>query len=146
MSGVNKVILIGNLGRDPELKYTNGGTPVCKLSVCTSRAWTNKNGERQEEQEWHRVSVWGKQAEHCNNYLAKGRSCYVEGRLKTSSYDQDGIKKWSTEIVADTVQFLGGKPSSDKQGASGERRQEQGPPPYNPQDFGPPAGDDDIPF
>ena len=108
MAGVNKVILIGNLGRDPEMKYTSSGTPVCKLSLATTRSWTNKSGERTEETEWHRVTVWGKTAEHCNNYLAKGRSCYVEGRLRTSSYEQDGVKKWSTEIVAETVQFLGG--------------------------------------
>lgn len=172
MAGVNKVILIGNLGRDPEMKYTNSGTPVCRLSLATTRAWTNKNGERQEETEWHRVTVWGKQAEHCNNYLAKGRSCYVEGRLKTSSYEQDGVKKWSTEIVADTVQFLGGRGEGGGGGGGGGNRGGDGggggygggggggygggggggygggnaPEPYDPSDFGPPPGDDDIPF
>jgi len=110
MAGVNKVIIIGNLGRDPELKYTNSGTAVCRLSVATSRHWKNSNtGEDQSETEWHRITVWGKQAEHCNNYLSTGRQVYVEGRLRTSSYEQDGVKKWSTEIVADGVQFLGGK-------------------------------------
>ena len=119
MAGVNKVILIGNLGRDPEMKYTSSGTPVCKLSLATTRSWTNKSGERTEETEWHRVTVWGKTAEHCNNYLAKGRSCYVEGRLRTASYEQDGVKKWSTEIVAETVQFLGGRGEGGGDGGGG---------------------------
>ncbi len=127
MAGVNKVILIGNLGRDPELSHTKTGTAVCKLSVATTRAWTNKNGERTEETEWHRVTVWGKTADHCNSYLAKGRSVYVEGRLRTTSYEQDGVKKWATEVVADAVQFLGGK---------GEKSQ----------DKAPEGTDDDIPF
>jgi single-strand DNA-binding protein len=111
MSGVNKVILIGNLGRDPELRYTQSGTPVASLSVATTRKWRNKQtNELVEETEWHRVSVFGQQAEHCNNYLSKGRQVYVEGRLRTRSYeDKDGIKRYSTEIVADTVQFLGGR-------------------------------------
>jgi len=140
VAGVNKVILIGNLGRDPELKYTNSGTPVCRLSVGTSRAWTNKSGERQEETEWHRVTVWGKTAEHCNSYLTKGRSVYVEGRLRTSSYEQDGVKKWSTEIVADAVQFLGGPRREDA------KPDDQAPAPYNPRQSGPTPHDDDIPF
>lgn len=108
---VNKVILIGNLGRDPELRYTQGGGPVASLSVATTRKWRNKQtNEMVEETEWHRVSVFGVQAEHCNNYLSKGRMVYVEGRLRTRSYDdKDGIKRYSTEVIADTVQFLGGR-------------------------------------
>ncbi len=108
---VNKVILIGNLGRDPELRYTQGGGPVASLSVATTRKWRNKqSNELVEETEWHRVSVFGQQAEHCNNYLSKGRMVYVEGRLRTRSYDdKDGIKRYSTEVVAETVQFLGGR-------------------------------------
>ncbi|PRQ02372.1 Single-stranded DNA-binding protein [Enhygromyxa salina] len=111
MSGVNKVILIGNLGRDPELRYTQSGSPVANLSVATTRKWRNKQtNELVEETEWHRISVFGQQAEHCNNYLSKGRQVYVEGRLRTRSYDdKDGIKRYSTEVVADTVQFLGGR-------------------------------------
>lgn len=117
MAGINKVILIGNLGRDPEIRYTQGGQAVCRLNLATTRSWLNRQtNERSEETEWHRVTVWGKQAEHCNNYLAKGRSCYVEGRLRTSSYeDKEGVKRYSTEIVAETVQFLGGR----GEGASG---------------------------
>lgn len=111
MAGINKVILIGNLGRDPELRYTQSGSAVANLSVATTRAYTNsRTNERVEETEWHRVVVWGKQAEHCNQYLAKGRQVYVEGRLQTRNYeDKDGIKRYSTEVVADTVQFLGGR-------------------------------------
>ncbi len=111
MAGVNKVILIGNLGRDPELRYTQGGTAVGRLNLATTRRYLNKQtNESVEETEWHRVTVWGKQAEHANNYLSRGRQVYVEGRLRTTSYeDKDGVKKYSTEIVAETVQFLGGR-------------------------------------
>jgi single-strand DNA-binding protein len=116
MAGVNKVILVGNLGRDPELRYTQAGNPVAQLNIATTRRYTNKQNETVEETEWHRVSVWGKQAEHCQKFLSKGRQVYVEGRLQTSSYEQDGIKKYSTEVVAQTVQFLGGK--GDGAGAS----------------------------
>ena len=109
MAGVNKAIILGHLGRDPELRYLQNGQPVCKLNIATSRRYTNKQNESVEETEWHRVSVWGKQAEHCNNFLTKGRQVYVEGRLRTSSYDKDGQKHYTTEIVADTVQFIGGR-------------------------------------
>lgn len=138
MSGVNKVIIIGNLGRDPEMRTTGGGQAVCNLSVATTRTWKDKAGAKQEETEWHRVVVWGKQAEFCDKYLSKGRSVYVEGRLKTTSYEQDGVKKYSTDIVAETVQFLGGKGD----GGGGSARTE----PYDPGDAGPPVGEDDIPF
>ncbi|KIG11900.1 Single-stranded DNA-binding protein [Enhygromyxa salina] len=121
MSGVNKVILIGNLGRDPELRYTQSGSPVASLSVATTRKWRNKQtNEMVEETEWHRVSVFGQSAEHCNNYLSKGRQVYVEGRLRTRSYDdKDGVKKYSTEIIADTVQFLGGRDGGGGGGGGG---------------------------
>lgn len=110
MAGVNKVIIIGNLGRDPELKTREGGQSVCRLNVATTRRWTNKQtNEKMEETEWHRISVWGKQAENCDKYLSKGKQVYVEGRLRTSSYEKEGQKHWSTEIVADDVQFLGGR-------------------------------------
>jgi len=126
MSGVNKSIVIGHLGRDPEVKHLQNGSAVCRLSIATTRVWKNgKTGERQEETEWHRVTVWGKQAEHCAEYLAKGRQVYVEGRLRTTSYERDdypGAKFYTTEIVAETVQFLGGRehgaPRGDAQQAS----------------------------
>ena len=121
MAGVNKAIILGHLGRDPELKYMQSGQPVCKLNIATSRKYTNKNNEPVEETEWHRVSVWGKQAEHCNNFLTKGRQVYVEGRLRTSSYDKDGQKHYTTEIVADTVQFIGGRDGASGGAEGGER-------------------------
>ena len=107
--GINKAIVIGNLGRDPELRYTQGGQAVCRLAVATSRRYLNKrSNETVEETEWHRITVWGKSAEHCNTYLTKGRQVYVEGRLKTTSYEKEGQRHYSTEIVADNVQFLSG--------------------------------------
>jgi single-strand DNA-binding protein len=111
MAGINKVILIGNLGRDPELRYTQGGTAVATLNLATTRSYTKQgSNERVEETEWHRVVVWGKTAEFCNQYLTKGRQVYVEGRLQTRNYeDKEGIKRYSTEVVAETVQFLGGR-------------------------------------
>jgi single-strand DNA-binding protein len=122
MAGVNKVIVVGNLGRDPELKETSGGSQVCRLNVATTRTWKHREtGEKMEETEWHRISVWGKQAPTCAQYLAKGRQVYVEGRLRTSSYRKDGEEtdRYTTEIVADDVQFLGGKEGS------GSRQQER---------------------
>ena len=109
-ASVNKVILIGNLGADPELKYLpNGGQAVCELRLATNDSYTDKQGQRQEKTEWHRVVVWGKQAESCAQYLKKGRTVYVEGRLQTREWDdKDGNKRYTTEIVANTVQFLGG--------------------------------------
>ena len=106
---VNKVILVGNLGQEPELRYTSSGTAVCNLSVATSEYWTDKSGQRQEKTEWHRVVVWDKQAEHCNQYLAKGRQVYVEGTLQTRSWeDANKNKRYTTEINARAVKFLGG--------------------------------------
>lgn len=102
---LNKVMVIGNLGQDPELK-TFGGQPCCKFSVATSEKWKDKQGQAHERTEWHRVTVWGKTAENCAKYLAKGRKVYVEGKLQTSSYDKEGQKHYSTDIIAQTVQFL----------------------------------------
>jgi len=106
---VNKVILLGRLGQDPELKYTPGGAAVCNFSMATTEAWTDKQGQKQEKTEWHRIVVWGKLAELCNQYLAKGRQAFVEGRLQTRSWDdKDGTKRYTTETLANTVQFIGG--------------------------------------
>ncbi|MBL6988438.1 MAG: single-stranded DNA-binding protein [Bacteriovoracaceae bacterium] len=115
---INKVILIGRLGQDPELKFTPSGQAVCKFSVATSEFWKDKNsGQKQEKTEWHRVVVWGKTAEHCNQYLAKGRQVFLEGKLQTSSWDgPDGQKRYKTEIVAANVQFLGGQTTDNFQG------------------------------
>jgi len=105
---VNKVILIGRLGQDPELKYTPSGQAVCNFTLATSENWSDKNGQKQERTEWHRIVVWGKLGELCNQYLQKGRQAFVEGRLQTRSWDgKDGQKRYTTETVAMTVQFLG---------------------------------------
>ncbi|MCL4500252.1 MAG: single-stranded DNA-binding protein [Deltaproteobacteria bacterium] len=136
MAGVNKVILVGNLGADPEIRYTAGGTAVCRLSIATSRRYTDKQGNRQEETAWHRVDVWGKMAETCGQYLSKGRQVYIEGRLKYGSYEKDGVKHYTTDIVAENMQLLGSP-------GQGNRAQEPEP------GFGPPEGgvpEDDIPF
>jgi single-strand DNA-binding protein len=112
MASVNKVELIGNLGTDPELRYTPGGQAVCDLSVATSSVWKGKDGSTKKDTQWHRVVVWGKQAENCKQYLNKGRQVLIEGRLQTRSFeDKEGIKRWVTEIVARNVQFLGSRPS-----------------------------------
>lgn len=107
---VNKVILLGRLGQNPELKYTPSGSSVCNFSLATSESWKDKNnGQKQEKTEWHRIVVWGKLAELCHQYLSKGRQVFVEGRLQTRSWDdKTGNKKYTTEILASTVQFIGG--------------------------------------
>jgi single-strand DNA-binding protein len=152
-AGVNKVILVGHLGADPDMRYTPSGQGVCEMRVATSESWNDKNGQRQERTEWHRIVVWGKRAEVCSKYLSKGRQVYVEGRIQTRSYDdKDGNKRYITEIIAQDVQFLGGG-GRDGQGRSGGR--DDGPPPPSEPDFG--GGgyggggggggpDDDIPF
>jgi single-strand DNA-binding protein len=158
MGSVNKVILIGNLGADPELKYTPSNRPVCNLSLATNEVFKDKGGQRQERTEWHRVTVWGDSAENCSKYLAKGRTVYIEGRLQTRSWDdKEGKKRYSTEVVADRVVFLGGGGGSGAEG--GARRpggrtswggdEAQGAPSgaAEPEGAsGPPPGDDDIPF
>src|SRR5512137_2613075 len=110
MASVNKVILIGNLGRDPETRYTTGGDAVTNLSLATTDTWKDKSGEKQERTEWHRVVLFGRQAEVAGEYLKKGRPVYIEGRLQTRKYtDKEGVEKYSTEIVADRMQLLGGR-------------------------------------
>ncbi|MCX7977803.1 MAG: single-stranded DNA-binding protein [Bdellovibrionaceae bacterium] len=121
MSGVNKVILVGRLGADPEVKSVGQGNVVTRLNIATSEQWTDKNGQRQERTEWHRVTVWGKLAEICGKHLSKGRQVYVEGRLQTRSWEdqQSGQKRYATEIVATTVQFLGSASERPSNAASG---------------------------
>src|SRR3954447_12788773 len=120
-ASVNKVILIGNLGAKPELKYLPSGQAVCELRVATNESFTDKNQQKQERTEWHRIVVWGKTGENCAQYLDKGRSVYVEGRLQTRSWDDKttGEKKYATEIVAQTVQFLGGGGGGEGGGGGG---------------------------
>lgn len=144
MSGVNKVIIIGRLGNDPEIKTVSGGNTVARLSIATSENWTDRNGQKQERTEWHRIVVWGKLAELCGKYLSKGRQVYIEGRLQTRSWeDQQGQKKYTTEIVANTVQFLGAG-SGAAAGSSANQDSD-----FGSQDFGAePSFDsaDEIPF
>ena len=123
---LNKAMVLGRLGQDPELKYTPNGTAVCNFSVATSENWNDKSGQKQERTEWHRVVVWGKLAELCNQYLAKGRQAFLEGRIQTRSWeDKNGQKRYTTEIVAQTVQFIGGP--SDKAQVSDPGFDQSGP-------------------
>ena len=118
MAGVNKAILIGNLGRDPELRHTQSGQAVVNFSIATSENWTDKSGEKQERTEWHRIVAWGKTGELCAQYLSKGRTVYVEGRIQTREWeDREGQKRTTTEINAQTVTFIGGR--GDSGGAAG---------------------------
>ena len=167
--GVNKVILIGNVGSDPELKYTTSGAGVTNFSVATNETWMDKNtNERQERTEWHRIVAWGRLAEICNQYLKKGSKVYIEGRLQTRSWEgQDGQKRYTTEIVAGEMQMLdsredagggnydGGGEYGKQQPAAGPTGSPQGGPQDAPQGTPPEAGpesppfndpDDDLPF
>jgi single-strand DNA-binding protein len=156
MASVNKVILIGNLGADPELKHTPSNRPVCNLSLATNEVFKDKSGQRQERTEWHRVTVWGEAAENCAKYLAKGRSAYIEGRLQTRSWDdKDGKKRYSTDIVADRVVFLAGGSGGAEGGATKHNGSGRawgndggaGDVPAGAGDHPPiPPGEDDIPF
>ena len=142
---VNKVILLGRLGQDPELKYTPGGQPVCNFSLATTESWTDKQGQKQEKTEWHRLVVWGKLAELCNQWMKKGSQAYVEGKLETRSWDdKDGNKRYATEIIANTVQFLGPKTQGDAGAAAGKGQPQGGQPPQTNGDAHFAA--DDIPF
>jgi len=153
MAGVNKAILIGNLGRDPELRYTQNGQAVVNFTLATSENWTDKSGQRVERTEWHRIVVWGKVGELCAQYLSKGRTVYVEGRIQTREWeDKEGNKRFTTEINAQTVQFLGG-PRGEGGGSAGSGRGSSGSGGgggaggggRGPEDDGPAPGDD-IPF
>ena len=143
MAGVNKVILIGNLGRDPELRYTKSGQAVANFSLATTETYASREGKREERTEWHRIVAWGKTAELCTKYLSKGRRVYVEGQIRTRDWeDKEGQKRQTTEIHAQTVQFL----DSAQQGGGGggrARAEESGPDAGS--EGGPPA-DDEIPF
>ena len=121
MASINKVILIGNLGRDPEVRYSGNGGAICNITIATSRNWKDKtSGEKMEETEWHRVVFYDRLAEIAGEYLKKGRSVYVEGRLKTRKWqDKDGAEKYTTEIIADNMQLLGGRDGGGDEGGGG---------------------------
>jgi single-strand DNA-binding protein len=158
MAGINKVILIGNLGADPETRYTQGGSAVSNFRIATSERWTSKDGQAQERTEWHRIVTFGRLAELCRDYLAKGRQVYIEGRLQTRQWeDKDKNKRSTTEVVAQVVQFLG-----SGRGANTREEGVAGHPPsadFEPSNSGfgggtpggnfdgsPPISDDDVPF
>lgn len=128
MASVNKVILVGNLGRDPEIRYLPSGEPVANITIATSSKYKNKSGEMVEETEWHRVTFFGKLAEIVGQYLKKGRSVYVEGRIKTRKYtDKDGIEKYATDIIANEMQMLGGREGMGEPSGSDEGGYESAP-------------------
>ncbi len=134
---VNKVMLIGNLGADPEVRYTSDGTAVANFNLATTKRWSNQQGEKQEKTEWHRIVAWRRLGEICGEYLSKGKQVYIEGELQTRSWeDKDGNKRWTTEIVASNMQMLGSSSGQDR-----TNRDFEGPP-------GPGEGGSapDIPF
>jgi single-strand DNA-binding protein len=133
MSSVNKYIVVGYLGGDPDMQYTSGETAYTKFSVATNNKFTKKDGTKVDETDWHNVIVWGKQAEHCKEYLHKGSLVYVEGRHRDNTWEKDGVTHHRAELIADRVQFLGGKGGS---GGGNPGRS----------DAPPPTSDDDIPF
>jgi single-strand DNA-binding protein len=140
MASVNKVILIGNLGRDPEVKYTQNGTAVANLNVATNEVWTDKSGQKQERTEWHRVVVWGKQAQILGEHLSKGKQVYVEGALQTRSWDdREGNKRYTTEVRAVRVLMLG-RPEG------GVRAEVDGPGADTTSEMGVPEMNDEVPF
>ena len=155
MAGLNKCMIIGNLGRDVELKYSQNGTAVGRLAVATSDSWTDAQGQKQEKTEWHNVTVFSKLAENCEKYLKKGSKVYVEGKLQTDSYDKEGQTHYSTKIIANVVQFLDSKESgtgtgNGQSGYSPQPQQQQkqipAPPQQQRQTQAADYTGDDIPF
>ena len=145
MASVNKAIIVGNLGRDPEVRYTQSGQAVASFTVATTETWTGRESDRQERTDWHNIVVWGKQAETCGQYLSKGRQVYIEGSIRPRSYeDRDGNKRYITEIVAQRVQFLGGR---DGGGARSGQSFDDGPSGgFDDAGAGSVPPDDDVPF
>ena len=139
MASVNKVILVGNLGADPEIRYTPSGTAVANFSLATKDRWTNKDGEKDERTEWHRIVAWARLGEICGEYLKKGSQIYIEGRLQTRSWeDRDGNKRYTTEIIAQVMQMLGSARRDSGEAGSVEERYPDEVPVSIPED--------DIPF
>ena len=143
---VNKVILVGNLGRDPELRSTTSGQQVASFSLATNRRWKDRDGNRQDQTEWHNIVCWGRQAEVAAQYLTKGKQIYIEGRIQQSSWDdrQTGEKRYKTEIVCENFQMMGSRSDSGGGGGFGDQRS-----PSREPEMAPPSGaadDDDIPF
>jgi single-strand DNA-binding protein len=142
---VNKVILIGRLGKDPEVKYTQGGTAIARFSLATDEFWKDQNGERQQRTEWHNIVAWDKLADICGQYLTKGKQVYIEGKLQTRSWeDKEGNKRYTTEIRADNMVMLGTRGDSGVGGGGGEKASSAAPAAGAPGGGG--ITDDDIPF
>ena len=148
MQGINKVILIGHLGQDPEARTLDNGNTVVNFSLATSEKWKDKQGEQQQHTEWHKITLWGKLAEICASYLKKGHPVYLEGKLKTRSYEQDGIKKYSTEILANNMTMLGSQGNSQGQSVdtSAEYNQTQSSPSPSQAPKMPQREIDNLPF
>lgn len=141
MNGVNKVIIVGTLGKDPEVKYMPNGTAVCNATFATSEQWNDKQtGEKKERTEWHRITFYGRLAEVMGNYMKKGSKAYIEGKLQTRDYEKEGQKHYITEILVDEMQMLGGKPNGSQERPAQARPSQQ--PEAAQGDF----VDDDIPF
>jgi single-strand DNA-binding protein len=151
MGSVNKVILVGNLGRDAEMRFTSGGTPVATVSMATTERFTDREGQKKEDTQWHRIVIWGKTAESLHEYLTKGKQIYVEGKLQTREWqDKEGKTNKTTEVRADKIVLLGGGGGERAGGGGGSRpsRERYAEPGGEPQDSGPvdAPSDDDIPF
>jgi single-strand DNA-binding protein len=145
MSGVNKVILIGHLGGDPQMRFTPNGTPVAQFNLATTERFNDRNGERQERTEWHRIVAWSRLAEICNQYLKKGKQVYIEGRLQTRQWeDQSGNKRYTTEIIANTMIMLGRAGDVAEDVPSQSAPTEQAEP--TPSGSSGASGEDDLPF
>ena len=139
MAGVNKVILLGRLGADPEVRYSSSGTAVTNFRMATSTVFNNKQGEKEERTEWHRIVAFGRLGEICGEYLAKGKQVYVEGRLQTRDWeDKDGNRRWTTEIIAQNLQMLGSTQGTDRESVPPE------PPPID--ESLEPSSENDVPF
>lgn len=153
MGSVNKVILVGNLGRDAEVRYTPGGAAVARFSIATTEVWNDKSGQRQERTEWHNIDLWGKQAESLSEYLVKGKQVYLEGRLQTDEYtDKDGVKRKSTKVRCEKVVLLGSGGGGGRggggydRGGSSDRGERGTGASTSHDDLAEPLTDDDIPF
>ncbi len=145
--GINKVILVGTVGKDPEVRYFQSGDAYCTLSVATNESWKDKNGDKQEKTEWHRVKFTRKLAEIVGDYVKKGQQIYVEGKLETSKYtDKQGIERYSTDIIANEMQMLGGRPSGAERPADRGDNFSTVPPRQPVPTSSQPALDDDVPF
>ena len=147
MRSLNRVQLIGNMGKDPEMRYTTSGKPVCNFSVATSHTWKDPDGAQQEKTEWHNIVAWGKLGEICNQYLAKGRQVFLEGRLQTRKWQaQDGGDRYTTEVVIDNMILLGQRDGGGSPSRSAGSGSQGGRTSYNNEGGNPPLDDDDIPF